>query len=159
MVYHTIKSQLLIALTILYAQVNVCVMSSCMFNKIRSIKSIERRGEREVPPSKKLSPGLPACQFALLETHEALWGVPPLHEIASRPCPLDTSRTPYRASGLPAGSELSFKSDYILPLPPRMAVVRPSIRQSVILPRPRLKQLLGSLGVVPNVPFFAVIPG
>lgn len=134
MVCHTIKSQLLITLTILYAQVNVCVMYNCMFNKTRSIKSIERREGHEVPPSKKS-----ISRFVCLPDRPprnprgATGFSPSAWKVVSRPCPLDTSRTPYQTSGLPAGAEPSFESKNILPLPPRTTVVRPSIRQTSII--------------------------
>lgn len=39
--------------------------------------------------------------------------------VLSRPCPLDTSRTPYQTSGLPAGAEPYSEGEIILPLTTR----------------------------------------
>lgn len=50
-----------------------------MFNKMRSVGLAKKREEREVPPFKKSVSRFPACQFALLETIEALRGRTPIH--------------------------------------------------------------------------------
>ena len=52
-VCYTIKPQLLIALTILYAQLDIGITSSCMFNKMRSI----RLGENVVMEETQVSKG------------------------------------------------------------------------------------------------------
>lgn len=44
----------------------------------------------------------------------AMGCTPSAWEVLSRPCPLDTSRTPYRTSGLPAGAEPSLESKDII---------------------------------------------
>lgn len=43
-----------------------------------------------------------------------LGSCPDTWKVLSRSCPLDTSRTPYRTSGLPAGAEPSFESKDII---------------------------------------------
>lgn len=57
-------------------------------------------------------PCLPVCSP---RKHRGAMGcTPSAWEVLSRPCPLDTSRTPYRTSGLPAGAEPSFESKDII---------------------------------------------
>lgn len=57
-------------------------------------------------------PCLPVCSPR--KHRGAMRCTPSAWEVLSRPCPLDTSRTPYRTSGLPAGAELSSASKDII---------------------------------------------
>lgn len=55
---------------------------------------------------------LPACSP---RKHRGAMGcTPSAWKVLSQPCPLGTSRTPYRTSGLPAGAEPSFESKNII---------------------------------------------
>lgn len=75
----------------------------------------QKRGRSFTPlPLDSLYPGsLPASSHSP-KISERLGSCPYSWEILSRPCPLDTSRTPYRTSGLPAGAELSSESKDII---------------------------------------------
>lgn len=74
-----------------------------------------KRGRSFTPlPLDSLYPGsLPASSHSP-KISERLGSCPYSWEILSRPCPLDTSRTPYRTSGLPAGAEPSYESETII---------------------------------------------
>jgi len=89
MVYHTIKPQLLIALTILYAQLDIGITSSCMFNKIHSIGLTKKREEHEIPPAKKSISRfacLPVCPPR--KRRGAVRSNPYTWKVLSRSCPL-----------------------------------------------------------------------
>lgn len=82
---------------------------------LRFRRYAKKRGRSFTPlPLDSLYPGsLPASSHSP-KISERLGSCPYSWEILSRPCPLDTSRTPYRTSGLPAGAELSSESKDII---------------------------------------------
>ena len=107
MVSSTIKSQLLIALTILYAQLFIGIISSCMFNKMRSIRLVKKKGETRSPSLQKIYFPVTCLPDRPPRNHRGAWGRTPMHGKFYRGhARYACRRTPRQTSGLPAGAEL-----------------------------------------------------
>lgn len=84
-----------------------------VFPRFRPKRQKRRRGAKSLLLDSLYPGSLPASSLSP-KISERLGSSPYSWEILSRPCPLDTSRTPYRTSGLPAGAEPSFESKDII---------------------------------------------
>ena len=84
-----------------------------VFPRFRPKRQKRRRSAKPLLLNSLYPGSLPASSLSPKISER--WGSCPYSwEILSRPCPLDTSRTPYRTSGLPAGAEPSFESKAII---------------------------------------------
>lgn len=84
-----------------------------VFSGFRPKRQKRRRGAKPLLLDSLYPGSLPASSLSP-KISERLGSCPYSWEILSRPCPLDTSRTPYRTSGLPAGAEPSYESENII---------------------------------------------
>lgn len=84
-----------------------------VFPRFRPKRQKRERSAKPLPLDSLYPGSLPASSLSP-KISERLGSCPYSWEILSRPCPLDTSRTPYRTSGLPAGAEPSFESKGII---------------------------------------------
>lgn len=84
-----------------------------VFPGFRPKRQKRRRGAKPLLLDSLYPGSLPASSLSP-KISERLGSCPYSWEILSQPCPLDTSRTPYRTSGLPAGAEPSFESKDII---------------------------------------------
>ena len=84
-----------------------------VFPGFRPKRQKRRRGVKPLLLDSLYPGSLPASSLSP-KISERLGSCPYSWEILSRPCPLDTSRTPYRTSGLPAGAEPSYESENII---------------------------------------------
>ena len=84
-----------------------------VFPRFRPKQQKRRRGAKPLLLDSLYPGSLPASSLSP-KISERLGSCPYSWEILSRPCPLGTSRTPYRTSGLPAGAEPSYESETII---------------------------------------------